>query len=184
MTHKLENNYITEVLPQEWEFWAPRQAPQPEGPASEGGVPRAFSFEGQWGLSAGAPQEWGKQRLHHSWRAHTSFHVHWDPAQSSDFIGAWARPTCGYWRVSWRGGGWLWLSLCKDTCGEGPREYWLAWALPEVTILAPRSGPTLQPAGSSAGRPQAKQPALVGGRHSPTHQQTGSLKLYWAHSHL
>ena len=25
--------------------------------------PRAFSFEGQRGLSAGAPQDWGKQKL-------------------------------------------------------------------------------------------------------------------------
>ena len=28
MTHKLENNIIAKVLPEEWEFWAPRQAPQ------------------------------------------------------------------------------------------------------------------------------------------------------------
>ena len=27
MTHKLENNYIIEVLPQEWEFWVPLQLP-------------------------------------------------------------------------------------------------------------------------------------------------------------
>ena len=28
-THKLENNYTTEVLPFEWRYWAPRQASQP-----------------------------------------------------------------------------------------------------------------------------------------------------------
>ena len=36
VTHKLENNYTTEVLPQEWEFWAPRQAPHSKGLASRG----------------------------------------------------------------------------------------------------------------------------------------------------
>ena len=29
MTHKLENNYIADVLPQGWKFWAPHQAPYP-----------------------------------------------------------------------------------------------------------------------------------------------------------
>ena len=50
----------------------------PRGPASGGGAPRAFGFEGQRGLTAGAPQDWGKQRLH-SWKAHTRSHAHWDP---------------------------------------------------------------------------------------------------------
>ena len=85
---------------------------------SLGGAPRAFGFEGQQGLSAGAPQDWGKQRLH-SWRAHTRFHVHWDPGQSSDSTGAWARSTCGSWRqgsaVAHCGG--------KDTGGGGLRDY-------------------------------------------------------------
>ena len=45
----------------------------------------------------------------------------------------------------------------KDTGARGPREYWLAWALPEVTILASRPGPTRQPTGSSASTPQANQ---------------------------
>ena len=34
------------------------------------GTPRAVGFEGQQGLNAGAPQDWGKQKLH-SWSAHT-----------------------------------------------------------------------------------------------------------------
>lgn len=33
-THKLENNYITEVFLQEWKFWAPHQVPQPRVLAS------------------------------------------------------------------------------------------------------------------------------------------------------
>ena len=69
-----------------------------------------WRFEGQWGFSTAAPQDWGKQRLH-SWRAHTRFNVQWGPGQSSDSTGAWARPTCASWRVSWGegiGGGSLW----------------------------------------------------------------------------
>ena len=31
VTHKLENNYTTEVHPLEWRLWAPRQASQPGG---------------------------------------------------------------------------------------------------------------------------------------------------------
>ena len=31
--------------------------------------------------------------------------------KGSDFIGAWAGPTCWSWRVSWGGRVWLWLSL-------------------------------------------------------------------------
>ena len=69
-----------------------RPARQSEGLALGGRTPRGFSLEGQWGLSAGAPQGWGKQRLH-SWRMHTRSHVHLDPAQSSTFIGTWDRPT-------------------------------------------------------------------------------------------
>ena len=63
LTHKLENNYVTDVLPQEWEFWAPRQAPKSGGLASGGGTIKAFGFEGQWSLSAGALHNWGKQIL-------------------------------------------------------------------------------------------------------------------------
>ena len=44
------------------------------------------------------------------WRVHTRFHVHWDPAQRSDSMGAWAKPTGGFWKVSCGGRGWLWLT--------------------------------------------------------------------------
>lgn len=31
-SHKLENNYTTEILPQKWELWATYQLPQPSSP--------------------------------------------------------------------------------------------------------------------------------------------------------
>ena len=46
VTHKLKNNYTTEVHPLEWRFWALRQASQPGGPATGGGIPRESDFEG------------------------------------------------------------------------------------------------------------------------------------------
>ena len=46
VTHKLENTYTTEVYPLEWRFWAPRQASQPGGPATGGGITRESDFEG------------------------------------------------------------------------------------------------------------------------------------------
>ena len=60
-THKLENNYITDILPQEWKFWAPHQATPPDWhPAPRRGTPRAFGFEGQQGSISGTPQDWRK----------------------------------------------------------------------------------------------------------------------------
>ena len=76
--HKLENNYTTEVLPQEWKYWAPCEAPLPGCLATGGGGPRKSGFEGQWSLIIGIPQDWGKQKLH-SWRAHKRSCMHQDP---------------------------------------------------------------------------------------------------------
>ena len=45
------------------EFWAPHQAPQPGDLALGRGATRAFGFEGQQALSAGAPQDWVRKRL-------------------------------------------------------------------------------------------------------------------------
>ena len=81
-THKLEKYYTTEVLSQEWKFWAPWQAPQPEGLVMGGGAPRESGTEDQQGLTAGIPKDWGKQKLH-SWRAHTGCHVHQDPGKKA-----------------------------------------------------------------------------------------------------
>ena len=75
-----------------------------------GEVPRESGFEDQWGLVAGLPQDWEKQKLH-SWRAHMESCVQKDPGEkSSDPIRAGVRPTCQCWRVSCRGGGWLCLT--------------------------------------------------------------------------
>ena len=79
-----------------------------------GKAPRTFGFEGQQGLSAGASQDRGKQRLN-SWRAHTRIHMHWDPGQSSDTIGPWARATYGPCRVSWESESQLWLTAGART---------------------------------------------------------------------
>ena len=63
LTHKLENNYTIEVLPQEWKLWVPRQAPQPKGLEMGGEAPRESGFEGQWGLISGILKDGGK-KLH------------------------------------------------------------------------------------------------------------------------
>ena len=76
--HKLENNYTTEVLPQEWQYWAPCEAPLTGCLATGGRGPRKSGFEGQWSLITEIPQDWGKQKLH-SWRAHTRSYMHQDP---------------------------------------------------------------------------------------------------------
>ena len=70
VTHKLENNYTTEVQPLEQRFWAPHQASQPGDLAKGGRNPRESHSEGWQDLTAGLRQDWGKHRLH-SWRAHT-----------------------------------------------------------------------------------------------------------------
>ena len=70
--------------------------------------------------------------------------------------------------------GWTWLQALEcilgrrgsavahcgdnDTGSRCSRKYSLAWALPEVMILAPRPSPTQQPPGSSVQMPQIKEP--------------------------
>ena len=173
-THKLEDNYTTEVLPQEWKFWVPHQAPQPGGLTMGRGDPRESGFETQWGLTAGLPQDWGKQKLH-SWRAHTRSCAHQDPGKEAvtpQETGPDLLATIG--GSSAEVGAAVAHCRDKDTAGGSSGEYSLVWALLEGTISCPRPGPTQQPVGSSAGTPWAKQ--LTGQEHSPTHQQKGHLK--------
>ena len=90
-THILENNYITEVLP-----GVRVLSPKSGSPAWGRGIGRR-SLQNIWlwrpvGLSVGTPQDWVRQRLHY-WRVPKRLHMHWDPGQSSDTIGAWSRPT-------------------------------------------------------------------------------------------
>ena len=81
VAHKLEKKIVSQKFSHE------REALRPKGLASGGGIPKAFTFEAQRGLSAGGLRGWRKQRLH-SCRTHIRFHVHWDPAQSSNSTGA------------------------------------------------------------------------------------------------
>ena len=130
-------------------------------------------------MRAGDPQDRGKQRLH-IWRAHTRFHVQWDPGQSNDSIGAWIRTIFRSFRVSWEGKGLL--HSLQDTAGGHPRGNSLASALLEVVVLTQRPSPTQQPTGSSARMPQSNP--SIEQEHSPTHQQTQCLKSSRAHSCL
>ena len=61
-------------------------------------------------MIAGLQQDWGKQRP--TLGGHTKSTVHiGSQGRSSDPRGHWTRPTCLCWRVSCRGGGWLWLTV-------------------------------------------------------------------------
>ena len=113
-THKLENDYIKEVLPQEWEFWAPHQAPQSGCLALGGGERRAFVSEGQWGMIAGTLQDWGNRNSTLGGHAQ-GLTCTGTRGTISDFIGAWVAPTCWSWRVTWGGRGWLWLTVGTRT---------------------------------------------------------------------
>ena len=109
VTHKLENNYMTEVIPEEWKFWSPHQAPHHESLAS-GGVPRASGFEGQWGSDHRNSTGMGETETPLLDVAHKVLCTPGRRGKSNDLIRAWARPTCWYWRVSCRGRGKLWLT--------------------------------------------------------------------------
>ena len=83
------------------------------------------------GLSAAVPQDWGKQRLH-SRSMHIRFCVHQDPGQSSDSLGAWARPTYGFWGV-FQGTGVSYSSLW----GQG--HLWQGLQSISIDVSSPRS---------------------------------------------
>ena len=61
---QLGSNYIAEIFPQDWGFWAPCHSHQPRTPAPRRRAPQSIYFEGQCGLIPGTPQDWGKWRLH------------------------------------------------------------------------------------------------------------------------
>ena len=101
--------------------------------------------------------------------------------KSKYFTGACARPTCSSCTVSSGGRVWLWLTVETRTLAElseGTHCYELSWSL----ILIPRSGPTQQLVGVSAGTPHARQ--STGQEHSTIHQQRGSLKSSWIYNHI
>ena len=154
-TNSLENNYFSESLSQEWDSLAPHQASQPGDLALGERALRAFSFEGQQDLNAGAPQDWGKWRLH-SQGAYSKLHVHWDTEQSNDSIRARARPTWGAWGVYEEGGisypRKVWLTvrastLVADTPGN-THQCEIFWRLPcghrDLALLNSLQAPVLE----------------------------------------
>ena len=114
---------------------------QYEGQESRVLTGRTFGFECQWHLSAGAQQGLEKLILL-SWGMHIRTHKNCDTAHSNTSIRIRVDLTralgdlLGEYRLS--------VAHCgdKNTGSGGPREYQLAWALPEVPILAPSLGPT------------------------------------------
>lgn len=120
----------------------------------------------------------GEERLH-SWRVPVRFHVHWDPGKAVTpresgpdiFVGCGGAPGEAGLAAAHCGG--------KNRSGRGSGGYSSVWALSEATILALRSDPTQEPAASSAGLPQARQP-------TQTHHLSarGCPKSPWVHSAL
>ena len=140
----------------------------PRGSASGGGVPTAIDFEGQWGSTAGAPQDWGKQRLH-SWRAHTR-----TQGKSGDSTGAWARITCWSWKVSCGGGAVEALSGVIKAGGRHSRNLRELWL--EADILGPLTETWSQPTAYKLQGWDTSSQKPKGQEHRPTHQQPGCLK--------
>ena len=62
-THKLENNYIKEVLILLQKFQGPQKISQPGDPAKRLRTLREFDFGGRWDLIIELPQDWGNRLL-------------------------------------------------------------------------------------------------------------------------
>ena len=76
VTHKLENNYFIEVVPQARDSEPHIRLPS-QDLASRWEASRAFGFKEHWGWITGALQGLEKDK-HYSWRVHTRFFVHWE----------------------------------------------------------------------------------------------------------
>lgn len=175
-THKLENNYISEVLPQENSepqvklprSWVWHQEKSPEHLALKG-----FDHSNFTGLrEIETPLLEGTQR----------FQAHWEGprGKSSDFIRAWPNQVLeGLLEMQ---GVAVDHFRDKNTCGGCTGEHSLANVILKADILKPRPGPNQQPRGSSAAMPQARQ--AIRQEHSSTHLETGYLKHSLAHSCL
>lgn len=119
-----------------WKIIISRGSPtsgSPGGLVSGGGASREFGFESQGDLGKGDPQTRRNRDFTLAYKVHTRFHMHWDPEQSSDFIGAWARPICGYWG-SYGGECQLWFTVKTRTLEVEALDniYWceLFWRSP------------------------------------------------------
>ena len=139
----------------------------------------------KWGLIAGVPQDLGKHDF--TLKRYTQIITCTGPkGKSSNFIGAWVRPTCWSWRVCWGAlgqGGTVAHPGVINTGGRHIGENPSVWILPELDILldllGPRCGPTQQFVGSCVGIPQDKKLT----RQEPSPPHISCLKTSRAHSH-
>lgn len=154
-THRLDNNYITEVSS------VPHVRPPNSGvwvdEEPRWGAPRSFGLmtSRAWVQELQSTQGKEVQARHHA---------HWEPRQSSNFTEASARLTCWSLRVSWVDRKWLWnwdhkiwwqilLEFSSTWNFAGGRH--LAW------VISTKFWPSQQPVVSSDGIPQANQPKGV-----------------------
>ena len=80
-THKLENNYTTEVLPQKWDFWTPCRVPQPRVWLREEEHLEHLSLKAS-GAWVEELHSTGGNRFSTLGRVHARFYVHWVLGQS------------------------------------------------------------------------------------------------------
>ena len=126
MTHKLENNYISQYSHR-------RGLSSMSGSPALGSAIRRRWPQSIWlwrpaGLDHRRSTEPVKQRLL-SWKAHQGLMYTRTPRKSSDFIGIWLRPTCWSWRISWGSRGQLCLSLESEKQGENTGKCSSTWTL-------------------------------------------------------
>lgn len=151
-THRLDNNYITEVSS------VPHVRPPSSGVWHQDEEPPDHLAWWQAGLECRSSRALREKELQ------ARHHAHWEPRQSSNFIEAWARLTSWSLRVSWVGRKWLWnwdhkiwwqilLEFSSTWNFAGGRH--LAW------VISTKFWPSQQPVVSSDGIPQANQPKGV-----------------------
>ena len=85
VSQRLENNYITEVLPQEWKFWVPHQPSQTDGLATGVKPPESLALKASSVWSQDFHKTGGR-------RVHTGLCAPGPSDKSCDFIRAWADP--------------------------------------------------------------------------------------------
>ena len=146
--------------------------------ASGRGALRAFNFEGQQGLIAGAPQvceiETSLSKGTHKISCNNR-----TQGKSSHLIGAWVSPTCWSWRVSWRsrrGASHLALLGARGSDSHTPEPVHPGISAEEVGPEGPSLqffSAKIQPRPTARFRPNS----LSEQGHSPTHQQWLCLEL-------
>lgn len=149
--------HIKYVIPQEWDFWAPCQAPQLRGLIRRK-MPQSIWFWSPEGLDYRSSTVLGGNRDPSLGGCTQVLVCTGTQGKKSDFLCSWAKGICWSWRCSREVGlGERAAAHHRDkvTGGKGIfREY--SWDLLEFDILASRPDPTEQLINSSAGMPQAK----------------------------